>query len=79
MNDASTPSEECLQLIEELIDEHIRVDCTLIPIDDSTWALHGTVVVDDNVIVAEFDTKDDAEDALARINAAQAVVDGRMP
>jgi hypothetical protein len=79
MNDASMPSDACLQLIEELIDEHIRVDCTLIPINGNTWAIHGKVVVDDNVILAEFDTKEDAEDALARINAAQALVDGQVP
>ncbi len=79
MNDTFPPSEECLRLIEELIDEHIRVDCTIIPIDDSTWAIHGSVVVDGNVILAEFDSRDDAEDALARINAAQALADGAEP
>ena len=45
------------RVIEELIDEHVRVDCTLIQIDADTWAIHGTIVVDGQVIMAEFSSQ----------------------
>jgi hypothetical protein len=76
MNDTSSRSEDGLRIIEVLIDEHVRVDCNLIPIDDRTWAIHGSIAVDGNVILAEFDSKDEAEAALERIAAAQARMEG---
>lgn len=59
-----------LELIEVLIDERVRVDCNVILIDEHTWAIHGTIAVDGNVILAEFDSQDEAEAALERIAAA---------
>jgi hypothetical protein len=60
------------RVIEELIDEHVRVDCNLIQIDDQTWAIHGSIAVDGQVIMAEFSNQSDAELALERIVAAEA-------
>jgi hypothetical protein len=60
-----------LRIIEELIDEHIQVACNLVLIDGHTWAIHATIAVDGEVIVAEFGSKADAEKALARIAAAE--------
>ena len=60
------------RIIEELIDEHVRVDCNLIQIDDQTWAIHGSIAVDGQVIMAEFTNQSDAELALERIVAAEA-------
>jgi hypothetical protein len=63
-----------MQIIEALIDEHVRVDCNLVPIDENTWAIHGSIAVDGNVILAEFGNREDAEAALVRIAAAEASV-----
>lgn len=60
-----------LVIIETLIDEHVRVDCNLIQIDRETWAIHGTIAVDGEVIVAEFTDQAEAQFALERIAAAQ--------
>ena len=60
-----------LRVIEELIDEHVRVDCNLIQIDRQTWAIHGVIAVDGEVILAEFSNRTDAELALERITAAE--------
>ncbi len=60
-----------LRTIEALIDEHVLVDCYLFPIDTETWAIHGFIAVDGNVIVAEFDDRQEAEAAIARIAAAE--------
>jgi hypothetical protein len=60
-----------LRTIEALIDEHVLVDCYLVPIDTETWAIHGYIAVDGNVIVAEFDDRQEAEAAIACIAAAE--------
>lgn len=60
-----------LRIIEELIEEHVRVDCNLVQIDAHTWAIHGTIAVDGQVILAEFSNQRDAETALERIAAAE--------
>jgi hypothetical protein len=70
IDDPTRPRNADLEIIEVLIDERVRVDCNLILIDDHTWAIHGTIAVDGNVILAEFESKDDAEAALERIAAA---------
>ena len=52
------------QIIETLIDEHIHVSYDVVPIDDETWAIHASIAVDGEVIVAEFHDRADAETAL---------------
>jgi hypothetical protein len=60
-----------LRTIEALIDEHVLVDCRLVAIDAETWAIHGYIAVDGNVIVAEFTDQREAEAAIERIEAAE--------
>jgi hypothetical protein len=46
----------------------------LVPIDEATWAIYGSIPVDGQVIVAEFDDRAVAESALERIAAEQEMV-----
>jgi hypothetical protein len=55
----------------DLCREHVRVDCNLVQIDARTWAIHGTIAVDGEVILAEFSNKRDAETALEQLSAAE--------
>jgi hypothetical protein len=72
MNDERPqPAKSELEIIEVLIDEHVRFDCNLIQIDAQTWAIHGSIAVDGEVILAEFSNKGDAETALERLSAAE--------
>jgi hypothetical protein len=59
------------RIIEELIDEHVRFDYDLVPIDDQTWAIKGTIAVEGEVILAEFTTQDDARSALEQLARAE--------
>ena len=59
------------QIVETLIDEHIHVSYNLVPIDDETWAIHASIAVDGEVIVAEFRDRTDAESALELLSAAE--------
>ena len=54
-------------IVQALIDEHVHVSCKLEPIDEHTWAIHGSIAVDGEVILAEFDNPEDAELALEEI------------
>ena len=67
------PAEE--RVVRTLIEEHVQVSCQLVPIDDHTWAIHGSIAVDGEVIVAEFDDRDTA--ALAAEEIATATIIGR--
>jgi hypothetical protein len=61
------------RIIQELIDEHVRFDYDLVRIDDQTWAIHGSIAVDGEVILAEFTTQDDARSALEQLSQAENV------
>jgi adenylate cyclase len=40
------------------------LDCDIIAIDDHTWAIHGSIPVNGEVIIAEFDRLEEAEEVL---------------
>jgi hypothetical protein len=58
------------RVVQEVLDEHVSV-AGLVPIGDNTWAIYGSIPVDGEVIVAEFDNRAEAESALERIAAAE--------
>ena len=58
------------RVIEELIDAHVRFDYDIIAIDDQTWAIHGTIAVDGEVILAQFTTQGEAWSALEQLSQA---------
>jgi hypothetical protein len=62
------PSEQ--HIVEALVDEHVQVSCRLVPIDEHTWAIEGSIAVDGEVILAEFDNPEDAELALEELAAS---------
>jgi hypothetical protein len=58
------------RVVQELVDEHLQAWCELIPIDEHTWAIRGSIAYEGEVILAEFDSRDDAELALEELAAA---------
>ena len=58
------------RVVETLVEEHVHVSCALLPVDDHTWAIVGSLAVDGDEIVAEFDTHDAAQLAVEEIAAA---------
>jgi hypothetical protein len=57
-------------IVQVVLDEHVLV-AGLAPIGDETWAIYGSIPVDGEVIVAEFNNRADAESTLRRIAAAE--------
>ena len=58
---------ERLRFIEELVDEQATVDGDVLAIDEHTWAIHGSIGVDGEVIMAEFGREEDALAVLAAL------------
>jgi hypothetical protein len=71
MNERGEQAERGQRIIEGLIDEHVRFHYDLIRLDDQTWAIHGSIVVDGEVILAEFSTQDAARHALEQLARAE--------
>jgi hypothetical protein len=67
-----------LRAIQELIAEHLPFDCNLVPIDAHTWAIHGSIPVAGQAILAEFASREDAELALEMLVTAQRAVSTRQ-
>jgi hypothetical protein len=68
----TTLTESDERIVRTLVEEHVQVSCDLVPVDDHTWAIHGTIAVEGEVILAEFDDHDTAEAAVEEIAAAVA-------
>jgi hypothetical protein len=59
------------RIIEQLIDEHAQFDCDIVAVDAETWAIHGSIAVSGDVILAEFSDESAAKAALERLSAAE--------
>jgi hypothetical protein len=60
-----------LAFLEELVEEHATIAGDVIEIDANTWAIHGSIEVDGEVIMAEYDTEEHARTALAELRSAE--------
>ena len=43
------PSEQ--RVVQALVDEHLQASCQLVPIDDQTWAIRGSIAYEGEVIL----------------------------
>jgi hypothetical protein len=59
------------EIVQALIDQHARVARDIVPIDTNTWAIHGPIAVDGDVIMAEFTSMREAEAAVVQLFAAE--------
>jgi hypothetical protein len=64
---AAEPDRE-LVFLEELVEEHATIAGDVIEIDTHTWAIHGSIAVDGDVIMAEFDTEEHARHVLEELD-----------
>jgi hypothetical protein len=64
-------SDALQRIIEDLVYEHVRVSGDTFQIDTHTWVIHGFIAVDGDVIMAKFDSQDDADAAIQRLWQAE--------
>jgi len=57
-----------LQFLRELVEEHASVAGDIVRVGHSLWAIHGFFPVDCDVLMAEFDSYDQATNTLAQLS-----------
>ena len=58
------PDSSDLTFIEGLLEEHAQVAGDIIEIGASTWAIHGSIAIDGDVIMAEYSSFEEAKTVL---------------
>ena len=56
-----------LVFLQGMIEEHATIAGDIIEVDPDTWAIHGSIAVDGEVLLAEYDTPDQARIALDKV------------
>jgi hypothetical protein len=69
-------SDPQLVFLEELVEEHATIAGDIIEIDSHTWAIHGFIAVDGEVIMAEYETEEHARVVLDELSAEQRAQEG---
>jgi hypothetical protein len=54
------------EILVELTEEHVELDDDVIELDAETWAIHGSIPYDGEIIAATFVTEHEAREVLAR-------------
>jgi hypothetical protein len=53
-----------VRLLEQLVDQRVRIAGDVVEVSRGVWAIHGSIPVDGEVIVAEFAVLDEARSVL---------------
>jgi hypothetical protein len=53
--------------LQELIEEHATIAGDVVEIGPHTWAIHGSIPVDGEVIMAEYDSRERARIVLDKL------------
>jgi hypothetical protein len=69
-------SDPQLVFLEELVEEHATIAGDIIEIDSHTWAIHGFIAVDGEVIMAEYESEEHARVVLDELSAEQRAQEG---
>src|SRR4051812_41200000 len=59
------------EVIDKILEEHAQIDGDIVQIAEHVWAIHGTIPVDGEVILAEFDRRESAEIAVERLSEVE--------
>jgi hypothetical protein len=64
MTDTARPDDH-VDIVSELTAENVEIDEEVIELDSHTWAIHGRIAYDGEVIAATFETESEAWAALS--------------
>jgi hypothetical protein len=59
--------ENQLEFLEEMVEENASIAGDVIQVGTHLWAIHGFIAVDGDVLMAEFDSYDQATSTLERL------------
>ena len=57
--------------LQQLIEDRATLAADIVQVDPHTWAIHGVIPVGGDVIMAEFETQDQAKTALGKLLAPE--------
>jgi hypothetical protein len=57
--------------LQQLVEDRATVAADVVEVDAHTWVVHGVIPVGGDVIMAEFETQDQAKKALRRLSAPE--------
>jgi hypothetical protein len=60
----TTEPDPQVRFFEELVEEHATIAGDVFEIDAHTWAIHGSIAIDGDVIMAEYDSEERARTVL---------------
>jgi hypothetical protein len=63
-----TQTDDQLQFLRDLVEENASVSGNVLPVGDNLWAIHGFIPVDGDVLMAEFDSYDQATRTLDQLS-----------
>ncbi len=63
-----TEPDRQLVFLEELVEEHATIAGDVLEIDSHTWAIHGEIAVDGDVIMAEYESEEHARIVLTELS-----------
>jgi hypothetical protein len=60
-----------VQFLVELLEENASIDGDVLKISASRWAIHGDIPVDGEILMAEFNTYEEAKYVLDQVRGKQ--------
>jgi hypothetical protein len=79
MSDRSDDPTRQLQFLEGLVDALANVAGDILTIGVDAWAIHGTIPVDGDVLVARYESREEASHVLAQLSPNRATDDRSGP
>ena len=70
MNDPRDETADLLLFMYDLREN--GVECDIVQVSTSTWAIHGVIPVDGEVLLAEFESYEEAQNLLEQLYAMEA-------
>jgi hypothetical protein len=72
MTDAqSEQDDDRILFLQQLVEDRATIAADVVEVDPQTWAIHGVIPVGGDVIMAEFETEDEAKTALGKLFAPE--------
>ena len=72
MNEAQAEQDDDkILFLQQLVEDRATVAADVVEVDAHTWVIHGVIPVGGDVIMAEFETQDQAKKALRKLTAPE--------
>ncbi len=63
--------DERILFLKQLIEDRATLAADVVEVDPHTWAIHGVIPVGGDVLMAEFETEDQAKKVLGKLSAPE--------